>query len=69
MTSEEKFYQKWHAYFEKFTRPKDFRKLGPRYEDDEFMDKILLIVLYDMPATVRGLPIPSFSSKKWSAEN
>jgi len=44
MISEEEFYLRWHGYFKKFTRQKELREHGPHYEDDEYMDKILLIV-------------------------
>ena len=52
MMSEAEFYEKWHDYFRKFTPAKQFRKNGPQYEDDDYMDKMLLIVLDDMPVEV-----------------
>jgi hypothetical protein len=50
--SPEEFYEKWHGYFKTWSTPKQFRKYGPRYDDDEFMDVLLLIVLDDMPVKV-----------------
>ena len=52
MISEEEFYSRWHDYFKKFTPQKELRKHGPHYEDDEYMDKILLIVTDKMPTKV-----------------
>jgi len=52
MMSPEEFYEKWHGYFKTWSTPKQFRKYGPRYDDDEFMDVLLLIVLDDMPVKV-----------------
>lgn len=54
MMSEEEFYTKWHDYFQKFTTPKQFRKKGPHFDDDDYMDKMLLIVLDDVPVKVRA---------------
>lgn len=53
MISEDEFYSKWHDYFKKFTPQKELRKHGPHYEDDEYMDRILLIVTDDMPTQVQ----------------
>jgi hypothetical protein len=54
MMSKQEFYTKWHDYFKKFTSHKRFLKHGPHYEDDDYMDKMLLIVLDDMPVQVRA---------------
>ena len=52
MMSEEELYEKWHDYLKQQMTPKQYRKNGPRYIDDEFMDVMLLIVLDDMPVKV-----------------
>jgi hypothetical protein len=52
MISEEEFYSKWQGYFKKFTPQKELRKHGPHYDNDEYMDKILLIVTDDVSPKV-----------------